>query len=85
MGRCWFDDLRHRYTRDAFVKIINTKCKNMYDFLYLPIDQNSHCNMGYGYVNMINLDAVVVLYENVGCLFSCLSIVQQLSMASYQE
>lgn len=37
----------------------------MYDFLYLPIDQKTKCNMGYGYVNMVDLDAVCVLYDNV--------------------
>lgn len=29
------------------------------------MDQNTHCNMGYGYVNMINADAVIQMYENV--------------------
>ena len=75
MGKSLTDEMKYRYTRDAFVKIINTKCKNMYDFLYLPIDQNSHCNMGYGYVNMINLDAVVVLYENVDLFLDSLFVV----------
>ena len=30
------------------------------------MDQKTHCNMGYGYINMINLESVVLLYENVG-------------------
>lgn len=65
MGKPVTFRFHYRYTRDAFVKIINTKCKNLYDFLYLPMDQNTHCNMGYGYVNMINVDAVIRIYENV--------------------
>lgn len=65
MGKPVTFRFHYRYTRDAFVKIINTKCKNLYDFLYLSMDQNTHCNMGYGYVNMINVDAVIRIYENV--------------------
>ncbi|KNB44446.1 protein MEI2-like 1 [Blastocystis sp. subtype 4] len=52
------------FTREVFVRIINKKCKNRYDFLYLPMDQKTHCNMGYGYINMIDLESVVLLYEN---------------------
>lgn len=55
----------HSYSRKTFVQIIDEKCKDMYDFLYLPIDQKTKCNMGYGYVNMVDLDAVCVLYDNV--------------------
>lgn len=73
MGKSITFRFNNRYTRDAFVRIMNTKCKNLYDFLYLPIDQNTHCNMGYGYVNMINVDAVITIYENV-CVYYRLSI-----------
>ena len=54
-----------RYSRDTLVRIINEPCKNRYDFLYLPMDQVTHCNMGYGYINMIDLPSVILLYEKV--------------------
>lgn len=47
------------------LKIINQTCKNRFDFLYLPFDEKTNCNMGYGYVNMIDLESVCLLYENV--------------------
>lgn len=66
------------------MRIIDKNCKNMYDFLYLPMDQESHCNMGYGYVNMVDLDAVCVLYENVRILYPS-HVVQQLSVAPHAQ
>ena len=54
-----------RFTRDGIIKILNNKCKNMYDFFYLPIDQGTRSNMGYGYVNMVDVNAVITIYENV--------------------
>ena len=47
------------------LKIINQTCKKRFDFLYLPFDEKTNCNMGYGYVNMIDLESVCLLYENV--------------------
>ena len=52
------------------MRIIDKSCKNHYDFLYLPMDQQTHCNMGYGYLNMIDLPSVILLYENVTVFFS---------------
>lgn len=46
--------------------IINKSCKDKYDFFYLPIDQKTGCNLGYGYINMIDRASVVTLYEEVG-------------------
>ena len=68
------------YSRKIFARILDEKCKNMYNFLYLPMDQKTNCNMGYGYVNMVDLDAVCVLYDNVfpfakWCLLSLTIIV----------
>ncbi len=53
------------FSRKVLLKIINQTCKNRFDFLYLPFDEKTNCNMGYGYVNMIDLESVCLLYENV--------------------
>ncbi|KAK8832051.1 hypothetical protein WA577_005148 [Blastocystis sp. JDR] len=52
------------FSRKVLLKIINQTCKNRFDFLYLPFDEKTNCNMGYGYVNMIDLESVCLLYEN---------------------
>lgn len=46
--------------------IINKTCRDKYDFFYLPIDQKTSCNLGYGYINMIDTQSVIALYEEVG-------------------
>ena len=58
--------MRSRFSRKVFVKILNQTCRNRYDFLYLPFDEKTNCNMGYGYVNMIDLESVCLLYNSVG-------------------
>ena len=53
------------FTRDAMLEIINKTCNNLYDFFYLPIDQKTSCNLGYGYINMIDIPSVIKFYSEV--------------------
>lgn len=54
------------FSRATLTKIINMHCQNKYNFLYLPMDQATNSNLGYGYINMIDLDSVALFYEKVG-------------------
>ena len=37
-------------------------CKDKYDFLYLPIDSENNCNLGYAFINFINPLHIVNFY-----------------------
>jgi hypothetical protein len=37
--------------------------RSHYDFLYLPIDFQNKCNVGYAFINMKSLDAVKSFYH----------------------
>lgn len=47
------------------LEILDSFVKNEYDFFYMPVDFKTNCNLGFGYVSMINVDCVVKLYKAV--------------------
>lgn len=47
------------------LKILNSFVENEYDFFYMPVDFKTNCNLGFGYVSMINTNSVVKLYNAV--------------------
>ena len=58
--------IRHipnRYSYQNLQDEINIVCKDKYDFLYLPIDSENNCNLGYAFINFINPLHIVQFYE----------------------
>ena len=56
-------NIPNAFSRETILANIDRCCRNKYDFFYLPIDQKTNCNLGYGYINMIDLDSVCTMYR----------------------
>lgn len=58
--------VRGRFSREAVLAVVDQYCRDKYTFFYLPYDQKTGCNLGYGYIDMVDLASVAALYEAVG-------------------
>ena len=57
--------IRHipnRYSYQYLQNEIDFVCKDKYDFLYLPLDSENNCNLGYAFINFINPLHIVNFY-----------------------
>ena len=56
-------NIPNKYTQKTLLEAIDEQMEGKYDFFYLPIDFKNRCNIGYAFINMISLNAVVEFYD----------------------
>ena len=53
------------FSQEVLLRIVNGYIPNRFDFFYLPIDFRTQCNLGYCYINVVDVNTVEELYKSV--------------------
>jgi len=57
--------IRHipnKYNIKTFLEDIDIKFKNKYDLVYLPLDYNNNCNLGFAFINFVEAKHIPYFY-----------------------
>ena len=55
-------NIPNKYTQDLMIERIDRKFQGFYDFFYLPIDFKNKCNVGYAFINFVNVKAIIPFF-----------------------
>ena len=58
-------NIPNRYTQKMMIDYLNETHFGEYNFLYLRMDYENHCNVGYAFINMVNLSTAATLVERI--------------------
>lgn len=56
-------NIPNSFTQDYLITILDSCVPNCYDFVYVPVDFHTNCNLGFGYVSLINSGSLIKLYN----------------------
>ncbi|GBC05569.1 hypothetical protein RclHR1_00630016 [Rhizophagus clarus] len=65
-------NIPNKYTQEMLITELNESHSGKYDFLYLRIDFTNKCNVGYAFINFVDISAVISFAESrVGRKWAC--------------
>lgn len=59
-------NIPNSFTQEKLLLILESYVKYEIEFFYLPLDKATGCNLGYGYVSLVDHHSVLKLYYAVG-------------------
>ena len=56
-------NIPNKYTKEQMLATLNRNFRNKFDFFYLPIDSYNDCNVGYAFINFLELKDVARFHK----------------------
>jgi len=62
---CMIKNIPNKFAADMLVDFMNETHFGKYDFLYLRMDFKNKCNVGYAFVNFVDVESVARFYKRI--------------------